>query len=154
MNRMISFPFKRFILIVGIIHILGALCCISNVEAFQINHVQYLKAEISSTEMSVDVALKTPVDPDKSLLTCSVKVKTLGDHESADYIAAYFIDRYTVRLLRQSNGSDLEVSLSVAEFKDGVKVSRGVTLFSKNVYQKRIAVPICSTNPPLSFYHP
>jgi len=122
--------------------------------AFQINSVQHLKVILENDDLSVDVTLQDAVNPENSILTFTSKIKLLGANENAGYLAPIFVDRRTVRIIRQMRGSSLEVALSVTEFKSGVKVSRGVTLFPKEVFQKIITIPRVEHQSAVVFLHP
>ena len=113
----------------------------SHAHALQIKLVQQGQVVLGASELSVEWTLTEAVDPEKSLLIAHVAAKTFPAREAAFNIAVYFLDRRTVRVIRQKSGAELEVSITVAEFKSGVKMTRGVTQFAKDIYQKRVVIP-------------
>lgn len=113
---------------------------IFNADAFQADRVQHGNVKLDSNALTADCNLIYPIDPGKSFLTLNFKIDSIDVNAASQLIAAYFLDRHTVRIIREQSGASLEVSISVVEFKNGVKVTHGVTQFSKDVFQKRIAV--------------
>ena len=113
----------------------------SHAHALQIKLVQQGQVFLDTSALSAEWTLAEPVDPEKSLLTAHVVAKTFPAREAAFNVAVYFLDRRTVRIIRQKSGAELEVSITIAEFKSGVKVTRGVTQFAKDIYQKRVVIP-------------
>nr|MBP9866171.1 hypothetical protein [Candidatus Omnitrophota bacterium] len=109
-------------------------------QALQVNRVQHGKLAFSEDDLERTYTLSQTVNPDQSFITLSVVSKAAETDEAALKVAADFLDRRTVRIIRQQKGAGIEVALSVAEFKSGARVRRGVTEFSQDVYQKRVAL--------------
>ena len=130
---------RRFLIISLALFLYGGAGSLT-AQAFQINQVQTGKAVLSESALDMEWTLTQPVDPDKSWITVQVLTRSVQQSEAALYVAAYFIDRRTVRIVRQKSGAELEVLISVAEFKSGVKVMRGITRFEPDIYQKRVVI--------------
>lgn len=109
-------------------------------QALQVDKIQHGKLVFSEEDLERTYTLPQTVNPERSFITLSVISRAEEADEAALKVAADFLDRRTVRVVRQQKGAGIEVAVSVAEFKSGARVRRGVTEFSQDVYQKRVAI--------------
>ncbi len=122
--------------------------------AVQINRVQHGKVLFAAGEMERTYVLPYPVNPEQSLIVVSATSPDNGADDLAVKVAAYFNDSRTVRIVRLKGGFALEAAVSVAEFKKGVRVHRGVSGFAPDIHQKQIDLPKIDIKNTVVFLNP
>ncbi len=133
----------------------------SPVFALQIKRVQSVQAVLEEDQLHADAFLDNRVDVEKAFIIISSEtveihaeqrfnqVKEKGG-EGPAMVTAHFETETTIRFSRLRSDEAAEVAVKaqayIIEFKDDVRVQRGVARFNRDVYEKDLQVQSIDTN--------
>lgn len=110
--------------------------------ALQIRKVQHVKVTLERGQDKERIGLDAAVDPSKTLVFIQIKVLTPGDADPfSTRAAAYLSGTRNLDVVRDKSDAGIEVYADVLEFKSGVKVQAGVSLFTSDQSKKSIKLP-------------